>query len=270
MKAAPKRIEVGDRVDHPGEPYKPGTVRQLDWGCDAALVHWDDSGLTDWTDLMKLRQWPPPEHPALFTGDRVRDILDGNKTQTRRPVQGTALKWLTPPSAFTADFVADPGNYFSPLGYPGHRLWVRETWRCEERVTDQVDGIRFRADGGFVPIANTKTAADLWVQANVRRGVWRPSMHMPRWACRILLDVVAVRIERLQDISDNDARAEGFTGTDAHGTHYYRIDSFLVDEPSPRAHFVHAWNELYEKTAPWSSNPWVWVCEFKRSDGAPS
>jgi hypothetical protein len=263
------QIAVGGRVDHTGEPGKPGTVRQVDWGTLDALVHWDDSGLTDWTDLLELRPWPPPEHPALFTGDRVRGILAGYKTQTRRPVTGKALEWLSGKSPFTPEYVADPGNSFSPLGYAGHRLWVRETW------APMLDKDTLRANGPAEPTDQIRYRADGEMGAGF---TWRPSLHMPRWACRLRLYVLALRIERLQAISEDDARAEGTTLRGAidigdfkgKTTIWFRVptpyEGPMEIEHAFRWQFAAEWDDIYQKTYPWTSNPWVWVCQFNRSE----
>jgi hypothetical protein len=153
-----------------------------------------------------------------------------------------------------------PAQWTCPYGAPGDRLWCRETWRAEE-LEDGNDGVRYAADNLFAPIANTPEAAALWHAAaftkkGARRpvGQWRPSIFMPRWASRITLDVVSVRVERLHDIDEADAAREGvaFAG---HTTFF-----------TPRADFVRLWESINGKRASWAINPWVWRVEFKRAE----
>ena len=170
------------------------------------------------------------ERPILFNGPMVRAILDGRKTMTRRIVKaGTRDDWNA-----------------CPYGVIGDRLWVRETWRCfggrEYEYQQHQPSIIYRADDG--PTHN--------------EGGWRPSIFMPRWASRITLEITGVRVERLQDISEADAEAEGCTGD-----HRADRDSDAAQE------FRSLWNQINGKRASWDSNPWVWVVEFRRA-GATS
>ncbi len=208
------------------------------------------------------------ERPILFSAPMVRAILDGSKTQTRRVVKGAALEWLAD-GMFTPEFVADPGNHLCPHGLPGDRLWVRETFVLESCVEhDQLppfsDGrpIKRRPDEDFEGIA------PLWIQPHYRATDpvpelayedveeptcrWKPSIFMPRWASRIALEVTGVRIERLNDISDEDAAAEGWPGfTDDNS-----MDSM--------AWYSTLWESINGADS-WVANPWVWVIEFKRA-----
>lgn len=186
------------------------------------------------------------ERPILFSGAMVRAILDGKKTQTRRVVKPQ------PP----ADWVPSPWPYDGaawsdrrcPYGAPGDRLWVRETWAPispdEERRPIRECRIEYRADtsaarpGGWDEDTDDPEAAR-----------WRPSIHMPRWASRLTLEVTGVRVERVQDISEDDARAEGV---------YPYADN-------PRRFFQELWNSINgARGYGWNSNPWVWVVEFRR------
>ncbi|AVN50240.1 TPA: hypothetical protein SMF67_003800 [Serratia marcescens] len=208
------------------------------------------------------------ERPVIFNGEMVRAILDGRKTQTRR-----ALNWKRQPYTEMAE--RDDGSlwpwaedgerggdiWFScPFGEVGDRLWVRETWQGplvdEEHLDDYLGNVEkfqtpqfceYAADGGARP-----EFCDL--DDNVRQG-WRPSIHMPRWASRILLEITAVRVERLNDISHDDAKAEGCCYGRGGG-----VPDFAV---TPADHFPTLWASIYGEES-WRSNPWVWVIEFKQ------
>lgn len=197
------------------------------------------------------------ERPILFSAPMVRAILDGRKTVTRRPVKGSALKWL---EEFVPEFVALSANELCPFGQIGERLWVRETWYCDHievqkgpylQPADMHDLDQSREDGELV------YAADGLAPFEQEQPTWKPSIHMPRWACRILLEITDVRVERLQDISRADIRAEGLQCP----------PELASDDVSPnyRDWYPAAWKELWNSTGgDWDANPWVWVVEFKR------
>jgi len=197
------------------------------------------------------------ERPIIFSGAMVRAILAGTKTQTRRIVKPQPA-WTDISPALLAR---------CPYGTPGDRLWVRETWRTMEREEDMVDGVRFLADAAFVPIENTRQAADAWVaaHANGKHGVsFRPSIHMPRWASRIDLEITRVRIQRLQEISEEDARAEGVDELEVKVTEVNGKPAgggIVLD--APRVRFCALWKHINGSDS-WPSNPVVWVLDFKR------
>ena len=197
------------------------------------------------------------EHPILFSGPLVRAILSGKKTQTRRLMRSPRGGGWTPagPIIRTAADLADPWFRWErkqsfaelefldvrcPYGKPGDRLWVRETFSFGPG--GQGD-IRYRAYG-----ENGEG--------------WTPSIHMPRWASRIDLEVTEVRVQRLLEITEEDAQAEGVRGhplgraaLDANGTH--------------KGAFLAVW-EAINGTRPGGSiadNPWVWAVSFKRVQG---
>ncbi len=212
------------------------------------------------------------ERPILFSGPMVRAILSGQKTQTRRAVK--APGWAPGSGDYTgrmqlglsADGRVGLQAYFEhretatwhgvrcPYGQPGDRLWVRETWMdlqgtgVEHRDRD---GKRQRyAYGADTPPGShgDECRKDFGLK-------WRPSIHMPRAASRITLEVTGVRVERLQDISEADAIAEGLQRT-AGG-------SWL---PGPCDHPEWAYHQLWDQIngpGAWDANPWVWVVEFK-------
>ena len=211
------------------------------------------------------------ERPILFKGPLVRAILSGQKTVTRRPLKMPHGFWET---SATGELVPIPAN--CPYGKPGDRLWVRETWGVISHDFDEhgnmidwepdrpASPIRempfghgyysghviYRADGEAAWAGDDDGGGD-------DRSAWKPSIHMPRIASRILLEITDVRVERLQDISRADIRAEGLQCP----------PELASDDVSPnyRDWYPAAWRELWESTGgDWNANPWVWVVEFKR------
>lgn len=226
------------------------------------------------------------ERPILFNGEMVRAILGGRKTVTRRAVKPSLVALFDPPRG-QADieagypFVECEDGYVSavkicPYGQPGDRLWVRETFALlgnEDGVcVDWHDNMQKGDDKSAAKIYRASCVQGdygLWEipdKANWKpdtedllyEGAWTPSIHMPRGCCRILLEVTAVRIERLQDISRSDIRAEGLQCPPELGS----------DDVSPnyRDWYPAAWRDLWNSTGgDWAANPWVWVVEFKRA-----
>lgn len=213
------------------------------------------------------------ERPILFSAPMVRAILAGQKTQTRRAFSPYTEKLMCAAASIgEVSWFMDNGGLeendlayvqqFCPYGQPGDRLWVRESWadltqthgqrwerlNCETGLYER--GINpfawYRADGDQPDVGDGAT----------HYAPWRPSIHMPRWASRILLEVVAIRVERLQDISDADCIAEGAPG--GHGA----IPGYTYNA-TPQEHYRHIWTSI-NGPASWDSNPWVWVVEFKR------
>lgn len=192
------------------------------------------------------------ERPIIFSAPMVRAILAGTKTQTRR-----ALKQVQVRSAAMPEPEWRSVHTLCPYGQRGDRLWVREAWSRDEE-----DGALFyRADVG------TGNEADDW-QRNIYEGAsgyrWKPSIFMPRWASRITLEVTGVRVERLQDISEADAQAEGVTPKWEPGCSGRLMEALGGFSFRPAA---SAYAELWEQIngpGSWDANPWVWVVEFKR------
>lgn len=205
--------------------------------------------------------------PILFSGPMVRAILAGRKTQTRRVIDrvaGLGVVTCFGGSETTGyDFALrdrrDMWNEFRedellrrcPYGQPGDELWVRETWGEVRYVS--VAGMRprdskivYRADDPDDPVD--------------RPMGWNPSIHMPRWASRITLTVKAVRVERLHDISHDDAIAEGILGTK-----WAEAELTLREQALPLSvlAYSHLWQEINGPDS-WDANPWVWVVEFER------
>lgn len=207
------------------------------------------------------------DRPILFNGEMVRAILAGRKTQTRRPIRDDWWRCLDP------DDEEDRAQALnmSPYGHPGDRLWVRETWAKSSGGPDDYPMIHYAADGTARHYSSETNHSDTFPQPYF--GKWRPSIHMPRWVSRITLEVTGVRVERVQDISDADARAEGFpiprpvptriAVTDEHGkTTVSRGQSIYFDA---RGGFCSVWEAAYAKRdLGWDTNPWAWVVEFNR------
>ncbi len=189
------------------------------------------------------------EKPILFSAAMVLAILEGRKTQTRRVIM-PQIEWDEAIYQRRKSGTIDQFTFSEFIqrcfyGEVGDRLWVRETWKCEELEPYGEDGVRFRADGVFRGIENSREASQKWADANREGGKWRPSIFMPRWASRITLEVVNVRVERVQEISEEDAMAEGVTS------------------PGAKLHFRKLWDEINDKRGfGWDANPWVWVVEF--------
>lgn len=200
------------------------------------------------------------ERPILFSAPMVRAILEGRKTQTRRVVKpqphsahypqhaearGAGWVWMAHDDRPTYTFAT--GDFRCPYGQPGERLWVRETWAKAD--SSLIDETFYRADGEV----DGRQRAFSYVKREPR---WRPSIHMPRWASRIDLEVTGVRVERLQDISEADAIAEGVEP--------YRLPVHPVREA---LRHVDGFSVLWESIngpGSWDANPWVWVVEFRR------
>lgn len=198
------------------------------------------------------------DRPIRFYAPEVRATLAGTKTQKRIVVKPWEPRISASPKAVPEDvaYLPDFTCYRStcPYGQPGDRLWVRETSAAIEQP-DGLDGVRYSADSAFRPIESTSEAADRWLAMNHyggKRSVTVPAIHMPRWASRITLEITGVRVERLQDISEDDCWAEGIPY-------------------SPDVDPVHEYRALWESIngpGSWDANPWVWVVEFKPAAAA--
>lgn len=201
------------------------------------------------------------EHPILFKAPLVRAILAGKKTQTRRLIKPQ------PPKSATVWNMADGIARLGALGSSGYgddyrsrwkdgdRLWVREAVKAEE-MEDGLGGVRYLADDHFEPIENTDKGCEQFMTLYDYRGGGGfvvPPIHAPRWTSRIELLVTGVRAERLQDISESDAKAEGVecpSTTILHGSHRYA--------------FMGLWDEINSAPYAWADNPFAWVIEFER------
>jgi hypothetical protein len=208
------------------------------------------------------------ERPILFSGSMVTAILDGRKTQTRRVIKHQPYDnglWPrgTPPGASELD---------CPYGKPGDRLWVRETWAdMTACYSDPVEGesplnVAFKADDSVWNVYGKAVYLEQLGQAGLYVDKWKPSIHMHRQSSRITLEITGVRVERLNDISEGDAIAEGITWLNgATAGHLTRAEvQTLEGKFIHQKGFANIWNFVNGKKHPWSSNPWVWVVEFKR------
>lgn len=213
------------------------------------------------------------ERPILFTAESVHGIIEERKTQTRRAISG--------------HFVIDQGKSWPrkahlldalicPYGRLGDRLWVREKWRVP-------------GDSSLTGLCSTSTcigprdcefAAD-FNEEEIKVRNWRSSMFMPRWASRLALEITKVRVERVQDISEEDALAEGCS---VHPVTQMELDNMLISDESPhvkalakalgvgeftaKLDFRMLWDNINAKRDggiyAWDRNPWTWVIEFKR------
>ena len=201
------------------------------------------------------------DRPILFSAPMVQAILDGRKTQTRRIGKTQCAEWTELAVEYSlhakgkvavATHLAYPngsarhGICECPYGIPGDRLWVRETFARIDGQTRPWIETDYKA---------TYTHGDRLGDTLGIKKRWTPSIHMPRHASRITLEVTGVRVERLQDISEADAIAEGV-----------RNSLHLPGGRFARENFEHLWWTI-NGDGSWESNPWMWVIEFKRVEG---
>jgi hypothetical protein len=219
----------------------------------------------------------------------VRAIIEGRKTVTRRiakPVRHPDLGNIYTPGALVLE--SEPQHVIDrvcPYGQPGDRLWVREAWGIDmlgahstDNGYDSMYALRYRADDAEREIHVAPGEPDPYLKLyDNQRGDWRPSIHMPRWASRILLEITAVRVERLQAISEEQALAEGLARVTKDGALFkHGIPErdglpgtaeaawpWQEWEADPRKAFAKLWAGI-NGTGSWAANPWVWAVEFKR------
>ncbi len=195
------------------------------------------------------------ERGMIFNADMVRAILDGRKTQTRRIIKLSHERGMVNPVVRGRNGEISSVNCrlaptLCPHGDLGDRIWVRETfngfWLDEDVIQEIKDGVSkaselcdYRAD---YPDSSRPTEG------------WTPSIHMPRWASRITLEITGIHVERLNNISEGGAQAEGASPA----THM-----ITPPEAAYRVGFRHLWESIYGEES-WKGNPWVWVIEFRR------
>ena len=223
------------------------------------------------------------ERPILFSGAMVRAILDGKKTQTRRVVKFRNGRHIVAAPEHDGVFEWWPVDHGGivvkqsrevmlrecPYGVVGDRLWVRESWAIKNWTDKECTDMGFAnapqhptevylgTPTRAVHRANWQPEFDGHIPECVQK--WKPSIHMPRWASRLTLELTGVRVEQVQDISESDAKAEG---VEALGS------AVVVRGPNPfyyRDEYSSLWNSLNAKRGyGWDENPWVWVLEFRR------
>lgn len=239
------------------------------------------------------------ERPILFSGEMVCAIRDGRKTQTRRVVKprregghisGPASEPGGAIESFGGGAWHKPAGIevqSCPYGAPGDRLWVRETWNvCDAEPSDWPGAVEPGEPLPMIPKQRLPGTLVLYAadRSSDEYDTWRPSIHMPRWACRLTLEITGIRVERVQDISDDDCRAEGvdepraMSGLGYHPGHrcWHPLDAghpvYGVGVQcirGMRAEYASLWDSLNAKRGhSWESNPWVWVLEFRRIGGA--
>ena len=223
------------------------------------------------------------ERGMIFNEYQVRALLDGNMTQTRRimkvqPSEGFApmnmaletdyeAHWYTPGIVDKDGYLqqakhdvfgvaSDEEGYTCPFGAVGDRIWVRETFAAglstKSTLAYRATHKREDLEDGFYDTIK-----------------WTPSIHMPRWASRITLEITGVRVERLQNISERDAEAEGidmealFAAQDCYDC---IADHNMTGRPTVTGAFKYLWESIYGEES-WKANPWVWVISFKRVEG---
>lgn len=229
------------------------------------------------------------ERPILLNEEMVKAVLEDRKTHTRRPIKinpqeersidignGEVLNLprLEKPerinfNEYTGEWEAIwpyPGTFGArqiikcPYGKVGSKLWVRETW-CEVTgppLENKRDGICYKAS----------CDKD---QLKIHNGLWKPSIHMPRWASRITLEITDIRVERIRDISTEDCLREGIEKWAFEDDFAYGINGGHIDNgrksghATPTGAFLSLWDGIYfKKGYGWDANPWVWVIEFRR------
>ena len=201
------------------------------------------------------------EHPILFSGPMVRAILDGRKTQTRRVIK--------PQPKYSFPKVQEVWN--CPYGKPGDLIWVRETWATiwteyepdeNQTIWDVPHRIEYKADtdakypGGWPSDSGDDPDCPKW----------HPSIHMPRQASRLTLEITNVRVERVQEIGDMDCWSEGIPEDLYDDAEHYLAGGSPLRGGSPeRCAFAQIWDSINLKRGfGWDTNPWVWVIMFKR------
>jgi len=215
------------------------------------------------------------ERPIIFTGESVRAILEGRKTQTRR------VMTLQPDSDGHVEVANDCAYLFGERGGQctripclyriGDRLWVKEAFAVNAVYhvpygigrDQKQDQVQWRADKPQAKRYEEWVAGrDMWMP----NATWRTPLFMPRWASRITLEVTEVRVEQLQNISNSDAVAEGVQRIDRSP---YRLDGYGLPGWSkedccfyPRDAYAKLWNHINGNTYPWDSNPWCWCVSF--------
>jgi hypothetical protein len=237
------------------------------------------------------------ERPIIFSGEMVKAILDGKKTMARRVIKsdigaydhGHIIKQSSDKSREgSACFFNKPVGCMvtssklvkCPYGKIGDRLWVRETWAPVNSCGESA--LAYKADNEIICLSENEEFLDEYGTLNYTdprlakyafadwaddlvngvEGAWKSPITMPRWASRILLEITDIRVERLQDISETDAKKEGMPPS------HPSIDKISMQHgfnSFSQSCFAQSWDSLYDENSPkrWANNQWVWVIEFK-------
>ena len=199
------------------------------------------------------------EKPILFSDKMVQAILSGTKTQTRRLVKPQPTDGAVPKPKFNV----------------GDVLWVREAWQpdpnCDDDAWDKHHCSYYEWSGCGSKVSDIPTLLQKPEHCIYRASFdvnglnWKPSLFMPRWASRLQLEVTAIRMERLNDISEHDAEAEGMlecVGMFSEREYIQIAEQIGSEINDLKPYFVQLWQSIYGPDS-WSQNPWVWVVEFK-------
>ena len=209
------------------------------------------------------------ERPIIFNSEMVKAILDGRKTQTRRPIKPQppefakeVFYWVNPPN-IPKEHCSDIGLYYRysgglvfhkrcPFGEIEDKLWIRETflYHCDPFMVDP--RVHYKADNSDKRVDRLPDGVIVHNWEHPENYKWRPSIHMPRWASRILLEITNIRVQRIQEITNGEVIDEGFGKNEV-----------LAGE-TRFTWFVKLWNSTNSNFNLWHFNPWVWVLEFKR------
>jgi len=193
-------------------------------------------------------------HPILFSTEMVKAILDGRKTMTRREMKpqptsfvDDSMYWINPVPC-TINKKGFQQSIKSPYGIPGDVMWVRESWqqRSEKAMAMGFDKYFYKAG---------------W--EGCTEGGWKPSIHMPKTACRIFLQIKSIKVEELHDISEADSIKEGVEEDDENYYKDYTGKFDINPYANPFYSFMSLWTKLNGEES-WFANPWVWVIEFQR------
>ncbi|HBW1643263.1 TPA: hypothetical protein MYV30_000507 [Klebsiella pneumoniae] len=217
------------------------------------------------------------ERGMIFNGEMVRAILDGRKTQTRRIIKDCTVgrdqisKFIQIEKKFIGCYPEDVPELIReccPYGVQGDRIWVREAFRVHSRATD-VATLVYKASERNSWTEQTHRVPVAVCNKPATPEKWTPSLHMPRWASRILLEITDVRVERLNAISEEDAEAEGIDMEalyDSQDCYDCIADHNMTGRPTVTGAFKYLWQSIYGQES-WNADPWVWVIEFKRVEG---
>jgi hypothetical protein len=226
------------------------------------------------------------DRPILFKTDMVKAILEGRKTQTRRVLKpqptNKLQKGAMDPHWYDQDFVciAHTGKYIKcPYGDLGDLLWVRESWCLSQPYDPETYYFQYKADrrNSYEPASEKYDYATPYI--------WKPSIHMPKEACRLWLNITNIRVERLQNITAEDAIAEGIGSwtDDRLKSNPVRYQVYTNEDPEalytsdPRDSFESLWDSINGKGSrnksgkgddldlSWAANPWVWVVDFEKT-----